>query len=606
MRQNSSPHSKKTKDTSAMSIKLPIPETAAGQQITDHQKSYLDGFLSGISAKGTSFADVDPTGGPAPQKEPKKTKEEKIKDSLHPFDAYSELRRKAKANIAPEPEDIFRFKWNGLFWLAPVHEGYMCRLRIPGGQITSTQWRELASISDDIASSYGQITTRNNIQLRVIQPKDTPELLHRLQEVGLHSRGTGADNLRNFTANPTAGIDPYEIIDVSPHIKDLAYYVTNNTEFYNLPRKFNISFDGGGLVGVAEDTNDIGMRAIRLTEPPKDHRFAGKVKEGIYFRILLGGITGHEAFAEDSGIICHESEAVDIAMAMTRVYIRNGNRGNRGKSRLIYLLKDWGIDKFITETEKLLGQDLIRFTQSDETLVIPQDRPNIPHPQIGVYPQKQRDLNYIGVYVPVGMLSSDEMRIIADLSETYGTGDLRLTIWQNIIIPNIPTEKLEEAKKAITAAGLKFQASPIRGGVAACTGSQYCKFANADTKKNSIDLVTYLEEKVTLDQPINIHTTGCPHSCAQHYIGDIGLLACKVQQGEEIVEGYHIFVGGGFGQNKNLGRQLHKSIAVGNPLNQTIETLLKSYLNHRKENEPFQKFTQRHTTDELINLASLI
>ena len=577
---------------------VPMPESAAGATINDEQKSYLEGFFTALGNAGTSFAEVEPAAGPTPlEPSPKLTKEEKIKEALHPFDAFPKMRECARGNTAPEPENIFRFKWNGLFWLAPVHEGYMCRLRIPGGQLTTVQWRELAAIADDIASGYGQITTRNNVQLRVVQPKDVPELLRRIQAVGLHSRGAGADNLRNFTANPTAGIDPYEIIDVTPHVMDLAHYIVNNLEFYDLPRKFNVSFDGGGLVGVAEDTNDIGLRAVRLKEPPEGHPLRGKIDEGVYFRILLGGVTGHREFAEDTGIICREKDAVDVVVAMTKVYLRNGNRSNRGKSRLIYLLKEWGLDKFIAETEELLGFELPRF--SAEELVVAQELPEVPHPQIGVFPQKQPGMNYVGVYVPVGILTSEEMRRIADIAESFGSGELRLTIWQNLIIPNIPTSKLEAARNAIVDAGFKFEASPIRGGVAACTGNRYCKFASSDTKGHALEVVDFLEERLVLDQPINIHVTGCPHSCAQHYIGDIGLLACKVKRGDDAVEGYHVFVGGGFGKNKRLGRQLFKSVAAGEELNEKLLALLSAYLGKREAEESFLDFTTRHAVEEL-------
>ncbi|MEM7699472.1 MAG: NirA family protein, partial [Verrucomicrobiota bacterium] len=490
----------------------------------------------------------------------------------------------------PEKPDIFRYKWNGLFWLAPVHEGYMCRLRIPGGVVTSDQLTELASISDDIASGYLQITTRNNFQVRVIAPENTMELLTRIQRCGLHSRGAGGDNLRNFTSNPSSGYDPYELIGVLPYVKELAHLVVNGTEFYNLPRKFNISFDSGGLIGVAEDTNDIGMRAI-------------KVDGEVYFRILIGGITGHEEFAEDAGYICRPENAVDVCLAITRIWMANGRRDSRGKSRLIYLLRDWGFEKFMKEVQDSLPFDLIPL---DESKVEPQLKPHEPHPQVGVYPQKQEGLNYIGVYVPVGILQSEEARAIADIAETYGNGELRLTIFQNLIIPNVPDDKLDAAKEALAAAGLGWEASYLRGGAAACTGNMYCKYASSDTKHHTIEMIDYLESKITLDQPINIHTTGCPHSCAQHYIGDIGMLACKVKvEGqEETVEGYHVFVGGGFGPGKKrLGRQLLKSVPAGPDLYTKIESLLRGYLAQRENNETFLEFSSRHSVEQLEALV---
>ena len=574
-----------------MSTQL-VPNAIAGTPSSPEQKAYLDGFFTALSNRGVSFADVQPEAGPQPKKI---IPEEKIKQELHPFDALSVLHKRAKANEPPEKEDIFRFKWNGLFWLGPMHEGYMCRLRMPGGVVSSYQLRELASIADDLAWGYLQITTRNNVQLRVIETKDTPELLRRVQDCGLHSRGAGADNLRNFTASPTAGFDPYELINVMPHIQDLAHTIINHNEFYDLPRKFNVSYDGGGLVRVAEDTNDIGLRAVWLTDPPEGHSLHGQVTAGVWFQVLLGGVTGHQEFAEDSGVLCHPDDATDLVTALIRVYIRNGNRSNRGKSRLIYLLKEWGLDKYLNEVEAVIDRPLIR--GAIEELIMSGDKPKVPHAHVGAHPQSQFGLNWLGVYVPVGLLQSDEARAIADVADAYGSGELRLTIYQNVLIRDIPDDKVEEAKVKLAEAGLGCEASFIRGGVAACTGNRYCKFASSDTKGHAIELVGYLERQITLDQPLNIHVTGCPHSCAQHYIGDIGLLACKVKvDGEkEPVEGYHVFVGGGFGaEEKRLGRQLLKSIAAGSELNERIHTLLKNYLRQRELNETFLDFTTRH------------
>ena len=568
-----------------------LPKEIAGSPLSTEQVQYLDGFFAGMKNRGLSFGDVDPEAGPSPKKKKEKlTPEEQIKREKHPFDALSDLRAKAKTNTPPEKPDIFRFKWNGLFWLAPVHEGYMCRLRIPGGVMTSGQLVELASIADDIASGYLQLTTRNNVQIRIIQPKDTPELLRRVEDCGLKTRGSGADNLRNFTATPTSGIDPFELVDVLPYVRELAHLVQNSNEFYDLPRKFNISFDSGGLIGVAEDTNDIGMRAVRMD---------GEV----YFRILLGGVTGHEEFAEDCGFLCRPEDAVEVCAALTRVWIQNGKRNHRGKARMIYLIKEWGYEKYLEETQKLLGFDLIPL---DESKLESIDKPDEPHPQVGAYSQKQDGLNYLGVYVPVGLLQTDEARAIGRIAEEFGNGELRLTIFQNLLIPNIPDDRLEDAKVALREAGLRYEASYLRGGAAACTGNRYCKFASSDTKEHTLALIDHLESVLTLDQPINIHTTGCPHSCAQHYIGDLGLLACKVQvEGEdEPVEGYHVFVGGGFGpEKKRLGRQLLKSVPAGPELHGKIERLLAGYLANREGAESFLEFTTRQSIDQLQGLV---
>src|SRR5205814_2379325 len=254
--------------------------------------------------------------------------EERVKRDLHPLDAYTRLLDNATANKAPEKEDIFRFKWNGLFFLTPVKDAFMARLRIPGGLLKTFQLRELANIAQELTTGYVQITTRANFQIRLIQPKDAPEVLQRIQSVGLHTRGAGADNIRNLTANPTAGIDPVELINVLPFVNQLAQIILNDRSFYDLPRKFNIAYDGGGLIGSVEDTNDIGVKAV-------------KIGDEVLFRIALGGATGHKAFARDLGVLVKPAEVNKVVAAVLRVYIANGNRTDRKRARLTHLLETW-------------------------------------------------------------------------------------------------------------------------------------------------------------------------------------------------------------------------------------------------------------------------
>ncbi|MBI5772820.1 MAG: hypothetical protein HZA89_03635 [Verrucomicrobia bacterium] len=241
-----------------MNSTLPEPPASAG--FTPEQKEYLAGLFAGVAARGQRFSDVEPA--PAPKED--LILEERIKRELHPLDAYEQIVENAAGNKAPDKEDIFRFKWNGLFFLSPMKDAFMARLRIPGGVVTTHQLRELARAAQDLTSGYVQITTRANFQMRLIQPKDAPEFLRRIQAVGLHTRGAGADNIRNLTANPTAGIDPVELIDVLPFVQRLGQTIINDRAFYDLPRKFNIAYDGGGLIGSVEDTNDIGVKAVRI------------------------------------------------------------------------------------------------------------------------------------------------------------------------------------------------------------------------------------------------------------------------------------------------------------------------------------------------------
>ena len=556
-----------------------LPEQIAAG-FTPEQKEYLSGLFAGAAARGKSFADAEPL----PVAEDL-IAEERIKRELHPLDAYEQIVENAVGNKAPDKEEIFRFKWNGLFFLTPVKDAFMARLRIPGGVVTSFQLRELARIASELTSGYVQITTRANFQMRLIQPKDAPEFLRRVQNIGLHTRGSGADNIRNLTMNPTAGIDPVELIDVQSLVQSLAQIIINDRSFYNLPRKFNIAYDGGGLIGSVEDTNDIGVKAVKLGDE-------------FFFRIALGGATGHKSFANDFGIVVPPNEINKVVVAIVRVFIENGCRTNRKKARLKHLLETIPLGEFRALVEKKLGTPL-RLAPYDNAQMRWASH-ELPHSHVGDFPQKQRGLNYVGAACPVGQITPKQLLRLAELAELYGSGEIRLTVWQNFIIPNVPDAFVPTLKRALEKTGLPVKQSNIASGVVACTGNSYCKFAQANTKAHALALIKHLEKKLELDQPVNIHVTGCPNSCAQHYMGDIGLLGTKVH-GED---GYHLFIGGGFGKNQAVGRQIFSGVSVGE-LPGMIEKLLRVYLRHRAGRESFQQFSTRHDLNALQTWFSM-
>jgi ferredoxin-nitrite reductase len=559
-----------------------------GSPLTPDQSNYLDGFFAGVQQRAVVFADLFPSVAPAladkePDEEIRVTAEERIKNEEHPLDSFYRLEENARANKAPDKEETFRFKWEGLFFLTPVKEAFMARLRIPGGQLKSFQMRELASIADDLTSGYVQITTRANFQMRLIKSKDTTEFLRRVQSVGLHTRGAGADNIRNLTGNPTAGVDPLELIDCTPYLNRVGQFILSHREFYNLPRKFNVAFDGGGLIGSVEDTNDIGVKAVRHGD-------------GVAFRIALGGATGHKAFAKDAGIIVLPDQIVDVVLALIRVFIAKGNRSDRKRARLKHLLEKMPLEDYLSETEKLLGFPLTRLPLDPSLIDYPAERMN--HSHQGVHPQKQKGLNLVGVVFPVGQVTSKQMRRLAELADLYGSGDLRLTVWQNLILTNIPDAYVETVKKSLKHMGLDWKQSALAGGVIACTGNRYCKYASTDTKGHALALSKYLDKRFELDRPLNIHVTGCPHSCAQHYIGDIGLLGVKSRDGGEA---YHVLVGGGWGNRSAFGRQIYQTLPV-EELHETVGRMVAAYVKHRLPEERFQDFTIRHDVNRLQQL----
>src|SRR5579859_6155145 len=556
---------------------VPIQEIN-GEPLNSAQRQYLEGFFAGLAARGLRFSDVETA--PEPQKPTPLEElifEERVKREFHPLDAYPRLLDNAARNQAPDKEDLFRFKWSGLFYLSPKKEAFMARLRIPGGRLKTFQLRELANITRELTSGYVQVTTRANLQIRLIQPRDAPEVLRRIQTVGLHTRGAGADNIRNLTANPTAGIDPVELINVLPFVNELAQIIINDRSFYDLPRKFNIAFDGGGLIGSVEDTNDIGVKAV-------------KPGDDVLFRIALGGATGHKTFARDLGVVVPPGEINKVIAAILRVYIERGCRTDRKKARLKHLLEQMSLEEYLAEVEKKLGNSLRRAPY--DAAQMRWAGQELPHSHIGDFPQKQRGMNYVGVVLPAGQITPKQMLRVADLAESYGSGEIRLTVWQNFIMPNVSDAFVPTLKRVLEKNGLATKQSNVASGVIACTGNSYCKYAQSNTKGHALELTKYLEKKIELDQPVNIHLTGCPNSCAQHYMGDIGCLGTKTKIGGESVDGYHVFVGGGFGKHQAVGRQIFAGVTAAE-LPRTLERLLRAYLRHRHARETFQQFANR-------------
>lgn len=319
---------------------------------------------------------------------------------------------------------------------------------------------------------------------------------------------------------------------------------------------------------------------------------------GIYFRLALGGITGHKDIARDTGVLLTPDDATEVADAVVRVFIDHGDRTNRQKARLKYLLDAWGFEKFLAAVERKLGRTLPRVAAELCAPRPPFDR--MAH--VGAHRQAQPGLFYLGVITPVGRLTSAQTREIAAIAGECGDGDIRLTVWQNFLLSGLPEDRVSEAQRRIEAIGLDWRPHSIRAGLVACTGNKGCRFSASDTKGHALAIADHLETRVALDQPVNIHLTGCHNSCAQHYIGDIGLLGAKVAvdaEGEETVEGYHVHVGGGFAADPAIGRELYRDVKAED-LPTLIERMLGAYLARRdNEGETFRAFTARHSIEHL-------
>ena len=483
-------------------------------------------------------------------------KVEKAKAEKDGLEVKHELETLAKVgweNIDKTDLEL-RLKWLGIFF-RPVTPGkFMLRLRIPNGSLDSEKMRVLATI----VQRYGDdgsadITTRQNIQLRGVRLDDIPEIFRQLQSVNLTSIQSGMDNVRNLTGSPVAGIDADELIDTRDMLQKLQDMITNNGEgnyaFTNLPRKFNIAIEGGRDNSIHAEINDIA--------------FIPAYRDGeLGFNVLVGGYLSAqrcvEAIPLNAWVPANEDDVINLSGAILTVYTQNGLkeglRQNRQKARMMWLIDKWGVETFRAEVEKTFGKQLLPATAKDE---ITQEKKDY----IGVYPQKQPGYSYVGLLVPVGRLSADTMFELARLADVYGNGEIRLTVEQNLIIPYIANEKLEAFLNEPLLQQFPINPSTLTRSLVSCTGNRYCNFAIIETKQRALKLAQELDQELDIPQRVRMHWTGCPNSCGQPQVADIGLMGTKVRKDGKPVEGVNLYSGGKVGKDAKLGDLLEKGIA---------------------------------------------
>ena len=442
----------------------------------------------------------------------------------------------------------YRLKWVGVFY-RPVTPGkFMMRLRVPNGIISGEQMRVLG----EIVQRYGDdgnadITTRQNLQLRGIRIEDIPDIFQRLKSVGMTSVQSGMDNVRNITGSPMAGLDADELIDTRELVQKVQDMITNcgqgNYQFSNLPRKFNIAIEGGRDNSVHAEINDIA--------------FVPAYKEGeLGFNVVVGGFFSAkrcEAAIPMNVWVRPNQEVVDLCRGILEVYRDNGLRANRQKSRLMWLIDEWGIEEFRTRVANHLGYPLATAAEKDAIDWEKRDH-------LGVFPQKQEGLSYIGLCVPVGRLFADDMFDLARIAEVYGSGELRLTVEQNVIIPNIAAENMPTLLTEPLLAKFTPNPTPLQRALVSCTGAQFCNFALIETKNKAVDLIRQLDAELNIPRGVRIHWTGCPNSCGQPQVADIGLMGTKARKDGKTVEGVDIYMGGKVGKDAHLGSCVQKGI----------------------------------------------
>ena len=474
-------------------------------------------------------------------------KVELLKSEKDGLDIRDDIKRYAKVGWESIPEeDIQRLKWYGLFLRHPTPGYFMLRVRIPGGRATSAQIGTLA----DLAGTYGNgildLTTRQQFQLRNLNIEIIPEVFRLMEEVGLCSVQTGMDNVRNIMTCPVTGLTTNEMLDTTGLIHDLTTEIVGNRAFSNLPRKFNI-----GITGCLENCLHLETQDLALV--PAISKLNSGEKKG--FNVLAGGKLGSGGYriATPLDIFVEPGRVVELVRAILSVYRDCGFRESRNTARLAFLLDEWGEERFRAAVEERVTKDLARAGRELRTRGV--------NDHMGIYRQKSPGLNYVGLKVPVGRITSKNLFKIARLAEAYGTGELRLTPHQALIIPNVSDKKLGDLTEESTLKEFVYNPSPVQKGLVSCVGNDYCNLAVIETKSRAMETAKIVEEKLSAElKPITMHWSGCPAGCGNHLVADVGLIGKKTKIKGKVIEAVDVFVGGRSGPNPSPAIKLLEDV----------------------------------------------
>jgi len=536
-------------------------------------------------------------------KERKAQRAERLKRELNPWEAYDEIKRFAREGIGSiPPEWGTYFRWWGVYsqgdGVGAVGgkggEGksvpyFMVRIRIPNGALKAHQLRAIADLAERHARGVADLTVRQNVQLHWVTIEDLPTVMETLWRTGITTQGSCGDVTRNVPGCPVAGVDADELVDASPLVHEVTRLLNGNPDFYNLPRKYKVTITGCRSWCVYPEINDVGLTATR--HPSGEVGFAVRVG---------GGLSTDPHLAEPLDAFVRWREVVPVIRGISEIF-RDSDvlRQNREKARLkfLFLTGGWTPAKFLAALEDRLGFRLAPGVSAPAPDEVYRDH-------VGINPQRQDDRAYVGLPVVRGRITPDQMRAVADLAERYGSGELRTTTMQNLLILDVPRAQTAGLGREVERIGFPLDASPFRRGTVACTGSEFCKLALTETKGFARWLVDALEARLPgFDRHVRIHVTGCPNSCGQHWIADIGLEGKKVKVDGALVDAYYFCVGGGVGRHQAVARPVGYRVPAGEAP-ASIERLLRGYLDERRPGEGFREFAARHTDDELRALLA--
>ncbi len=544
-----------------------------------------------------SLADAQAT-----PKETKAQKVERLKREQNPWHAYEAVKafaREGRASVLPEWANTY-FKWWGIYTQGDGAgatggvggEGkatpyFMLRIGIPNGFLTSRQLSTIADICDRHARGVADITVRQNIQLHWLTIESIPEVIEALGKVGLSPKGACGDVVRNVTGCPLAGVAADEILDASGLAMEAAKLLTANSDFYNLPRKFKTSITGCPVWCSYPEINDIGMTAVTRT--------VGGEKEAGYSLRVGGGLSADPHLSVRLNAFIRPRQALQAIRGVVEIFREQEVlRTSRERARLKHLFTQhgWTAERFLAELEGRIGFALEPAAEEAPPVDVYRDH-------VGIHPQRQERLVSVGASVLRGRIKGEQLREVAHLSERFAFGQIRTTNMQNLLIVNVPRVKAGELARELGGIGLPVEASVFWRGAIACTGTEFCKLAITETKSFTRWIVEELEQRIPdFDQQLKLHVTGCPNSCGQHWIADIGLEGKKIKSEGGITDAYYFCLGGAVGANQSIARLSgYRCTAAEVPA--SIERLLRTYLAGRRDGENLRQYFSRFSNEEL-------
>jgi sulfite reductase (ferredoxin) len=533
--------------------------------------------------------------------ETKAQRVERLKREKNPWEGLDDIRRFAREgfdSIPPEWIGTY-FRWWGVYTQGDGAgaiggkngEGkalpyFMVRIRIPNGLLHCHQLRTIAAVTEKYARGTADLTVRQNIQLHWVTIEGLPELLDALWRAGLTTKGSCGDDTRNITGCPLAGVDADEICDASPLALEANRFFVGNAEFYNLPRKFKVCITGCRVWCAYPEINDVGFTAIH---------HAGKDSEIGFSLRIGGGLSTDPHLGVRLNAFVHRHQVVPVLKGVAEIFRESEKlRENRERARLkfLFLKHGWSAESFQEELERRIGFHLDSATDEQPPNDVYRDH-------VGIHPQKQAGYSYVGAAVLRGRISALQMNAAADLADRFAAGQLRTTNMQNLLIVNVPQRNADELGRELDAIGLPVGGSSFWRGAVACSGSEFCKLAITETKSFSRWLVEELEERLPgFEQHLKLHVTGCPNSCGQHWIADIGIEGKKIKVDDRQQDAYYFCVGGAVGLHQSIARPVgFRCLASEVP--DAIERLLRRYLDERLPSENLRRFFARHSDSEL-------